>query len=97
MWMQKKLAKIDKIWNVGNPEIFDNFFASKFSDLLTFINFTFPTFTQFVYFHQLFEKWTVKKSKFDSFQKVIFYSLPFVGQLHNCHNPTPHQPNNNLT
>ena len=32
----------------------------------------FPTFTQF-------EKWTVKKSNFDSFQKGIFYSLPVVG------------------
>ena len=56
--------------------ILANCFASKFSDLLTFINFMFPTFTQF-------EKWTVKKSNFDSFQKVIFHSLPVVGQLHN--------------
>ena len=52
--------------------ILANCFASKFSDLLTFINFMFPTFTQF-------EKWTVKKSNFDSFQKVIFHSLPVVG------------------
>ena len=55
--------------------ILANCFASKFSDLLTFINFMFPTFTQF-------EKRTVKKSNFDSFHKVIFYSLPDVGQLH---------------
>ena len=52
--------------------ILANCFASKFSDLLTFINFMFPTFTQF-------EKWTVKKSNFDSFQKAILYSLPVVG------------------
>ena len=63
--------------------ILANFFASKFSYLLTFISFTFPIFTQLVYFHPIFEKWTVKKSKFDNFQKVIFYSLPVVGQLHN--------------
>ena len=56
--------------------ILANCFASKFSDLLTFINFMFPTFTQF-------EKCTVEKSNFDSFQKVIFLSLPVVGQLHN--------------
>ena len=34
-------------------------------------------------FSPIFEKWTIKKSKFDRFQKVIFYSLPVVGQLHN--------------
>ena len=49
---------------------------------LTFINVMFLAFTQFVYFHQLFEKWTVRKSWFDSFQKVVFYSLPIFGQLH---------------
>ena len=35
--------------------ILANFLASKFSDLFNFINFTFPIFTQFVYFYQLFE------------------------------------------
>ena len=52
-------------------------FASKFSDLFTCINFMFPTFTNFL--NQNWDLWTVKKSNFESFQKAILYSLPFVG------------------
>ena len=62
-------------------------FASKFSDLFTFINFMFPTFTQFVDFHQFFLTITGTYGWSKSLILIVFRKseplvAPKIGAMH---------------